>query len=604
MFKRLFLILISSFLILNSLLSPFAVNAAPSVSTPQPSPAASSTTGPGSPWYNPSFPDFYDKVYNEQTSPQSDIFGERYTAAQTQWVFFSVISGILNMPYTILGLFGIDVKSPTPTACMIGIIHRSFDIPTCLTSVSNLLTAFSSAQATNPFPNTRVASTVNQNLWAEVFSDKRPLSFIHYVSDLRGRMSLVSEVHAQTNNGFGLSRFLVISDIWKVSRNAAYSIFIIAIIAIAFMVMFRIKISPQASVSIQSALPRIAFTLILITFSLAIAGLMLDLMYVVLGIISALLPSLAGFSSNPTEAYRFLTGGSDGFLVILIYFILYFILYLVTAIVVTLSALLTLNLTSIIFGVLMVLFTIILFFILLWNWLKLIYILIKTTGQIYLAVIVAPLQFMMGVFPGPMGANAFSGWFKGIMSKLAIFPITGLLIFFSFKFLGMAFNFSIQGPINAYTGSLGLDTLMREVCSVDTTQSICNYFFGSQYANGSSFWGPPLLGNAGAITGLIFLFMSVGAIMMVSKASEMVEAFLAGKSLGESAIGDAVGPFGVVGKMAGGAAQGAAVNYGVSRAIEQTAAYKAKLLEQGKDQGRLGRLVTGIEEALKGLQKH
>ena len=44
------------------------------------------------PWYDQSFPQWYKKVYDEQTSPPQEVFGERYTAAQVQWVIYSLAS--------------------------------------------------------------------------------------------------------------------------------------------------------------------------------------------------------------------------------------------------------------------------------------------------------------------------------------------------------------------------------------------------------------------------------------------------------------------------------------------------------------------------------
>src|SRR3990172_12628792 len=53
-------------------------------------------------------------------------------------------------------------------------------------------------------------------------------------------------------------------------------------IVIGFLIMFRRQIDPHTVISIQNALPRIVLTLILITFSYAIVGLLIDLMYVIL----------------------------------------------------------------------------------------------------------------------------------------------------------------------------------------------------------------------------------------------------------------------------------------------------------------------------------
>jgi hypothetical protein len=64
---------------------------------------------------------------------------------------------------------------------------------------------------------------------------------------------------------------------------------VIVLIAIGFMIMFRMKLNPQTIITVESALPRIVLSLILITFSFAIAGFMIDLMYVIIIIVISLL---------------------------------------------------------------------------------------------------------------------------------------------------------------------------------------------------------------------------------------------------------------------------------------------------------------------------
>src|SRR5581483_6429401 len=72
--------------------------------------------------------------------------------------------------------------------------------------------------------------------------------------------------------------------IWTYVRNLAYLCFVILFIFIGFMIMFRIKIKAQTVATIQNTIPRIIIAIILITFSYAIAGFLIDLMYVVIGI--------------------------------------------------------------------------------------------------------------------------------------------------------------------------------------------------------------------------------------------------------------------------------------------------------------------------------
>jgi len=64
---------------------------------------------------------------------------------------------------------------------------------------------------------------------------------------------------------------------WKALRNIVYSLSAIIFVVIGIMIMLRVKISPQAVISVQNAIPKIVTSLILVTFSYAIAGLVIDI---------------------------------------------------------------------------------------------------------------------------------------------------------------------------------------------------------------------------------------------------------------------------------------------------------------------------------------
>ncbi len=66
---------------------------------------------------------------------------------------------------------------------------------------------------------------------------------------------------------------------WKGFRNIVYGLFSIVFVIIGIMIMLRIKISPQAVISIQNAIPKLVTALIMVTFSYAIAGLVIDISY-------------------------------------------------------------------------------------------------------------------------------------------------------------------------------------------------------------------------------------------------------------------------------------------------------------------------------------
>lgn len=56
----------------------------------------------------------------------------------------------------------------------------------------------------------------------------------------------------------------------------------LVIVTIGFLIMFRVRINPQTVVTLENALPRIFLSLIFITLSYAIAGFMIDIMYLVM----------------------------------------------------------------------------------------------------------------------------------------------------------------------------------------------------------------------------------------------------------------------------------------------------------------------------------
>ena len=87
----------------------------------------------------------------------------------------------------------------------------------------------------------------------------------------------------------GFTQLKGIQSLWKLCRNAVYTIISIFFVAIGIMIMLRIKISPQATVTIQNSIPKIITTLILVTFSYAICGLIIDLTYLIQAFILSLL---------------------------------------------------------------------------------------------------------------------------------------------------------------------------------------------------------------------------------------------------------------------------------------------------------------------------
>lgn len=77
--------------------------------------------------------------------------------------------------------------------------------------------------------------------------------------------------------GFDYLRNLRVDLLWGETRNIAYLFFVVIMIITGFMIMFRKNLPGQVVVSVGNSIPRIVISLILVTFSFAIVGIMLDL---------------------------------------------------------------------------------------------------------------------------------------------------------------------------------------------------------------------------------------------------------------------------------------------------------------------------------------
>ncbi len=108
--------------------------------------------------------------------------------------------------------------------------------------------------------------------------DTPPANTMAFIYDTGQTLGFIPrQAYAQ---GTGFTGLAPILPIWKAFRNLAYLLLAFVMIIVGFMIIFRRNIDPHTVVTIQNALPRIVLTLILITFSYAIVGLLIDLMYV------------------------------------------------------------------------------------------------------------------------------------------------------------------------------------------------------------------------------------------------------------------------------------------------------------------------------------
>jgi hypothetical protein len=119
-----------------------------------------------------------------------------------------------------------------------------------------------------------------------------PASGVEYIAKIKDNF-LGKPAYAQ---GVGFAGLQPLLPLWRGFRNIVYLLSSIVFIAIGMMIILRVKISPQAVVTIQNAIPSLITTLILVTFSYAIAGLIIDLTYLLSSFVFVLIFSIKNVS--------------------------------------------------------------------------------------------------------------------------------------------------------------------------------------------------------------------------------------------------------------------------------------------------------------------
>lgn len=89
-------------------------------------------------------------------------------------------------------------------------------------------------------------------------------------------------------NGYSDLKESGVSGLWSVTRNIAYAFYVVIMIIIGFMIMFRNKIGGQVMVTVGNSIPKIIISLVLVTFSFAIIGIIIDAAGVARNIIEAI----------------------------------------------------------------------------------------------------------------------------------------------------------------------------------------------------------------------------------------------------------------------------------------------------------------------------
>lgn len=247
--------------------------------------------------------------------------------------------------------------------------------------------------------------------------------YVAYLMDSAG-IELASPAYAQAVGGLGFSSLLPILDTWIKLRNLAYLFFVIVFVVIGFMIMFRQKIGSQTVVTVQQAIPQVVISLLAVTFSFAIAGLLIDAMYISMFLLVAVFGSPTSSDSISFLGQNF---GNVSYLEGSIFEIGIFLFnngtsttfHVVSELVQSVIRIDGGFIDTIIGGIGGLTAAFIFAIAIAMAIFKLFFELLQTYVSILISIIAAPIALMMGAIPGK---SYFSAWVWGLIGNLAAFP--------------------------------------------------------------------------------------------------------------------------------------------------------------------------------------
>jgi len=439
------------------------------------------------PWYDQSYQEWLIKVYDTEVSPPDEIFGERYTAAQVNWVIYSVIQNTI-------GRF-------IPRRVQVCIAEGNLG-PECAAAYIDVLTYESPNQ--------------DRGVLATIFNPRRSMSGVGYIGQKLTKLHIIPEAQAQ---GFGFGALSPIQQIWTVTRNIAYAFSIVVVLIFAFMIMFRVKLNPQTVVTVQSALPKVIIALILATFSYAIAGFLIDLTYVAIGLVSYMFMQTGIFEGATWgQIFDSITSGPGGRGAIGWFALLGYYYWTgvasfsaqATGLLADWNLGISSSVIESISWVLMVVLT-------LWGIIamfKIMFMLIKTYLTVILMTIIGPLQIMLGSISSGGG---FMGWIKTLAGNLAVYPVVGAMFLLVVLFLAAASTGSSSGLSQIFPGG--------------------GVTIRSPLGEAESYWYPPLTfggqDDTSTYDPLPFLWTiaSVGLLSVIPAAGQLIAGITSGRGV-------------------------------------------------------------------------
>ena len=122
-----------------------------------------------------------------------------------------------------------------------------------------------------------------------------PIHTVDYVNYISKNFGLTKQAYAQ-QQGIGFQGIQPLMKIWIAFRNITYLLFVLVFVLIGLAIMLRVRIDPRTVMTIQNQIPKIIIGILLVTFSFAIAGFLIDFMWVFVYLVINIISNASGIN--------------------------------------------------------------------------------------------------------------------------------------------------------------------------------------------------------------------------------------------------------------------------------------------------------------------
>lgn len=148
-----------------------------------------------------------------------------------------------------------------------------------------------------------VAGVFTYMIAATFVNPVRSGDYVNYLASNFGfEKKTYAESHDKQNGcnkdlGLGYCGIFPLINIWATMRNMIYLLFVVIFMAIGLGIMLRVHIDPRTVMAVENQIPKIIIAIVLATFSFAIAGFMVDIMYTVIFLVYSVFNSIPGIDN-------------------------------------------------------------------------------------------------------------------------------------------------------------------------------------------------------------------------------------------------------------------------------------------------------------------